>query len=248
MRFRQLLMAALFAAGVLAVSSPGWSQEAKESQDPKSTTKSKLGDAADDAKAAKAADEAKEKALGELKKTVADLKGELTAVKKDFGKLSDAVTGAAGDLTVIKTGAAASQAKVDGAAKSIEGIQKSIADAKAEFDASKKSVDESLKGVADIKTTAELAKLKAVDSEVISRGDTAWMLTASAFVMLMIPGLALFYGGMVRRKNILATMMQSMACLSIVGLFWVAFGYGLAFGKVRYKDFNGVRPNVNTGK
>ena len=231
MRFRQLLMAALFAAGVLAVSSPGWSQEAKEPQDPKSTTKSKLGDAADDAKAAaaKAADEAKEKALGELKKTVADLKGELTAVKKDFGKLSDAVTGATGDLTAMKTGAAASQAKVDGAAKSIEGIQKSIADAKAEFDVSKKSVDESLKGVADIKTTADTAKTKATDGD-ISRGDTAWMLTASAFVMLMIPGLALFYGGMVRRKNILATMMQSMACLSIVGLFWVAFGYGLAFG------------------
>ncbi len=231
MRFRQLLMAALFAAGVLAVSSPGWSQDPQEPTEPKPAKKSKLGDAADDAKAAaaKAADEAKEKAIAELKKTVADLKGELTAVKKDFGKLGDAVTGATGDLTAMKTGAAASQAKVDGAAKSIEGMQKSIADAKAEFDASKKAVDESLKGVADIKTTAELAKAKAVDGD-LSKSDTAWMLVASAFVMIMIPGLALFYGGMVRRKNILATMMQSMACLSIVGLFWVAFGYGLAFG------------------
>ena len=48
--------------------------------------------------------------------------------------------------------------------------------------------------------------------------------------MLMVPGLALFYGGMVRRKNVLATMMQSMAALSVVGLFWVAVGYALAFG------------------
>lgn len=62
------------------------------------------------------------------------------------------------------------------------------------------------------------------------KGDTAWMLTASAFVMLMVPGLALFYGGMVRKKNVLATMMQSMAALSVVGLYWVAVGYSLAFG------------------
>ncbi len=61
-------------------------------------------------------------------------------------------------------------------------------------------------------------------------GDTAWMLVATAFVMLMVPGLALFYGGMVRRKNVLATMMHSMVALSIIGVFWIAFGYGLAFG------------------
>ncbi len=61
-------------------------------------------------------------------------------------------------------------------------------------------------------------------------GDTAWMLVATAFVMLMVPGLALFYGGMVRRKNVLATMMHSMVALAIVGVFWIAFGYGLAFG------------------
>ena len=62
------------------------------------------------------------------------------------------------------------------------------------------------------------------------RGDTAWMLTASAFVLLMVPGLALFYGGMVRRKNVLATMMQSMAALAVVGVYWIAIGYSLAFG------------------
>jgi ammonium transporter len=62
-------------------------------------------------------------------------------------------------------------------------------------------------------------------------GDTAWMLVSSALVMLMVPGLALFYGGMVRRKNVLATMMHSMVSLSIVGVLWIAVGYALAFGK-----------------
>jgi ammonium transporter len=61
-------------------------------------------------------------------------------------------------------------------------------------------------------------------------GHTAWMLVATALVMLMVPGLALFYGGMVRRKNVLATMMHSMVALAVVGVFWIAVGYGLAFG------------------
>ena len=56
------------------------------------------------------------------------------------------------------------------------------------------------------------------------------MLISTALVMLMVPGLALFYGGMVRRKNVLATMMQSMVALAVVGVFWVAVGYCLAFG------------------
>ncbi len=64
----------------------------------------------------------------------------------------------------------------------------------------------------------------------VDTGDTAWMIVATAFVMLMVPGLALFYGGMVRRKNVLATMMHSMVALAVVGVFWIAFGYGLAFG------------------
>jgi Amt family ammonium transporter len=63
------------------------------------------------------------------------------------------------------------------------------------------------------------------------RGDNAWILVSSALVLLMTPGLALFYGGMVRRKNVLATMMQSYAAMAVVGLYWVAVGYGLAFGE-----------------
>ncbi len=64
----------------------------------------------------------------------------------------------------------------------------------------------------------------------INTGDTAWLLMSSAMVMLMTPGLALFYGGMVRRKNVLSTIMMSFACLGLVGLLWVLFGYSLAFG------------------
>jgi ammonium transporter len=65
----------------------------------------------------------------------------------------------------------------------------------------------------------------------LDKGDSAWMLTSSGLVMLMVPGLALFYGGMVRRKNILATMMQSMVALAVVGVYWIAVGYSLAFGE-----------------
>ncbi|MGH7170868.1 MAG: ammonium transporter [Gemmataceae bacterium] len=56
------------------------------------------------------------------------------------------------------------------------------------------------------------------------------MLTSTGLVMLMVPGLALFYGGMVRRKNVLGTMMHSMVALAIIGIQWVLFGYSLAFG------------------
>ncbi len=64
----------------------------------------------------------------------------------------------------------------------------------------------------------------------ISPGDTAWMLAASALVLLMTPGLALFYGGMVRRKNVITTMLQVVAAVGIVSVQWVLFGYSLAFG------------------
>lgn len=64
----------------------------------------------------------------------------------------------------------------------------------------------------------------------VDSGDTAWILVSTGLVMFMVPGLALFYGGMVRRKNILGTMMQSMIALSLIGLQWLLFGYALAFG------------------
>jgi Amt family ammonium transporter len=61
-------------------------------------------------------------------------------------------------------------------------------------------------------------------------GDTAFMLLATALVMLMTPGLALFYGGLVRSKNVLATIMQSFICLGIISVIWVFYGYSLSFG------------------
>lgn len=64
----------------------------------------------------------------------------------------------------------------------------------------------------------------------ISPADTAWMIVATALVLMMtIPGLALFYSGMVRKKNVLATMAQSLAAVAIISILWVAFGYSLAF-------------------
>ena len=76
---------------------------------------------------------------------------------------------------------------------------------------------------------AEAAKPKNVDP-VLNTGDTAWMLVSSALVLLMIPGLALFYGGMVRQKNVLSTMMHSFVAMGIVGVQWAVIGYSLAFG------------------
>ena len=64
----------------------------------------------------------------------------------------------------------------------------------------------------------------------ISGGDTAWMLVATALVMVMLPGLALFYGGLVRRKNVLSTIMHSFFGLALVSVVWVLVGFSLAFG------------------
>jgi ammonium transporter, Amt family len=64
----------------------------------------------------------------------------------------------------------------------------------------------------------------------ISAADTAWMIVATALVLMMtIPGLALFYSGLVRKKNVLATMAQSLAAVAVVSILWVAFGYSLVF-------------------
>nr|WP_313901081.1 ammonium transporter [Occallatibacter riparius] len=80
-------------------------------------------------------------------------------------------------------------------------------------------------------TQAQIDALKsAVDSAQMS-GDNAWMLVSAALVLMMTgPGLALFYGGLVRRKNILGTMMQSFAMMGLVTILWALIGYSLAFG------------------
>ncbi|MFM7211055.1 MAG: ammonium transporter, partial [Actinomycetota bacterium] len=64
----------------------------------------------------------------------------------------------------------------------------------------------------------------------LSAGDTAWVLMAAALVLLMTPGVAFFYGGMVRAKSVLNMMMMSFLAIGIVTVLWVAFGFSLAFG------------------
>ncbi len=64
----------------------------------------------------------------------------------------------------------------------------------------------------------------------VDTGTTAWMLTSTALVLLMIPGLAMFYGGLVRTKNVLGTMMHSFAAMAVVGVLWMVCGYSMCFG------------------
>src|SRR3954447_815157 len=64
----------------------------------------------------------------------------------------------------------------------------------------------------------------------MSAGDVAWMLTASALVLLMTPGLSFFYGGMVSFKNVVSTMLQSVVALGVISLVWILVGFSLAFG------------------
>ncbi len=80
-------------------------------------------------------------------------------------------------------------------------------------------------------TQAQIAALQQAVQNAQSAGDNAWMLVSAALVLLMTgPGLALFYGGLVRRKNILGTMMQSFAMMGLVTILWAIVGYSLAFG------------------
>ena len=80
-------------------------------------------------------------------------------------------------------------------------------------------------------TQAQIAALQQAVQNAQSAGDNAWMLISAALVLLMTgPGLALFYGGLVRRKNILGTMMQSFAMMALVTILWAIAGYSLAFG------------------
>jgi len=65
----------------------------------------------------------------------------------------------------------------------------------------------------------------------IDTGTTSWMLTSTALVLLMVPGLAMFYGGLVRTKNVIGTMMHSFAAIAVIGVLWVVYGYALTFGK-----------------
>src|SRR6202162_3913630 len=86
-------------------------------------------------------------------------------------------------------------------------------------------------GSSNLSESGHLAQLEQQVSDAKGSADNAWMLTSSALVLMMTgPGLALFYGGLVRKKNVLSTMMQSFAMMAIITVLWALFGYSLSFG------------------
>lgn len=111
-----------------------------------------------------------------------------------------------------------------------------------------------LVGLAQEDLSERISKLEAAATGAQSSADNAWVLTCSALVLLMtIPGLALFYGGLVRQKNVLSTMMKSLISVGIVTILWAVFGYSLAFsegnpviGKLSYLFLNGVGSEPNS--
>ena len=80
------------------------------------------------------------------------------------------------------------------------------------------------------------------DSQKFDSGDTAWMIMATALVLLMTPGLGFFYGGMVGKKNVISTMLQSFMAMVIVSILWIVVGYGLSFGD----SYHGIIGNPMT--
>ncbi|HKL39459.1 MAG TPA: hypothetical protein VJ894_02215, partial [Cryomorphaceae bacterium] len=91
-------------------------------------------------------------------------------------------------------------------------------------------------------------------SSSIDSGDTAWMIVASAFVLLMTPGLSFFYGGMISKKHIISTMLQSFVALGVISILWVLVGFSLCFGEsiggiignpLTYFNFHGVGSEPN---
>src|ERR671917_128415 len=103
-----------------------------------------------------------------------------------------------------------------------------------------------------------LSKVETAAAGAQTAGDNAWMLVCAALVLLMTgPGLALFYGGLVRKKNVLSTMMQSFVLMAVVTVLWAVYGYSFAFsegsgtlgkfvGGLSYTLFGGVGGEPNT--
>lgn len=186
-----------------------------------------------------------EKAIADLKKSLETLK---TATDADLKKATAKVEALQKELDALKASSkdaltkndiAAVSAKAESISADVKALKAAGGDAKTlseKLGAIEKSAEE-------IKKSAEKAGGDAGSATTIGkqRGDTAWVLASSALVMLMVPGLALFYCGMVRRKNVLGTMMHSMAALAVVGVYWIAIGYALAFGPSLIKlDLLGV--------
>ena len=83
----------------------------------------------------------------------------------------------------------------------------------------------------------------ATSESTIDSGNTSWMLISTALVLLMMPGLAMFYGGLVRAKNVLGTMMHTFVAMAVIGVLWIICGYSLTFGKSILGGFVGWNPD-----
>ncbi|MTV48447.1 ammonium transporter [Heliobacillus mobilis] len=108
-------------------------------------------------------------------------------------------------------------------------------DAKATDTAAKETAPEAA-AATEAAATDAAAETAAPEPPKVDTGDTAFIILSAALVMLMTPGLALFYGGMVRKKNVLSTIMHSFIAIGLVSVLWVLYGYSLAFGP----DINGL--------
>ena len=130
-------------------------------------------------------------------------------------------------LTILVLGAAAVQAQATPPAP-VAATESTQAPAPTAASATEQSAPAAAAGETTTPPAPTEPQLVGVDK--ISAGDTAWMLTSTALVLMMtIPGLALFYGGMVRKKNVLATLMQSFAITCVVTMLWWLIGYSWAF-------------------
>ena len=98
------------------------------------------------------------------------------------------------------------------------------------FKALADAADEASKAKVLEQLTPLLEPLSLVPSA-LNSGDTAWILASTCLVLIMTPGLAYFYGGMVNRKNVISTMLQSLICMAVISVIWVTFGFSLAFGE-----------------
>jgi ammonium transporter len=194
--------------------------------------------------ALKKALEATQKDLAATNKSLSDLKAATAADLKKATARADALQKELDALAAVAKGGgpkaelAAVSARAQQLADELAALKAAHGDPKVAAEklaALEKGADELKKAAGDLPgLKTEVLDDKGGTGKVTvarQRGDTAWMLVSSALVLVMVPGLALFYGGMVRRKNVLATMMQSMAALAVVGVFWLAVGYSLAFGQ-----------------
>ncbi|MFW5431574.1 MAG: ammonia channel protein, partial [Methylophilaceae bacterium] len=108
-----------------------------------------------------------------------------------------------------------------------------MTDAAAEMIDAVDAVDAAMEEAAPVEMAAEAVMEESAPEvvETVDKGDTAWMMVATLLVILMtVPGLALFYGGLVRSKNMLSILMQVLVVFSVISVAWAVYGYSLAFG------------------